>query len=75
MDLPSKRYGGSVRSRGLTLLVHLGYLTFDEDTEEVFIPDQEIMQEFLNVVDDPVRGGLMDALKRSEELLKSIPAS
>ncbi len=30
----------------LCLLVHLGYLTYDEDTSEVFIPNQEIAQEF-----------------------------
>jgi len=34
----------------LTLLVHLGYLAFDEDTGEVFIPNQEISQEFLRAV-------------------------
>lgn len=37
----------------LTLLVHLGYLTFDETSDEVFIPNQEIAQEFLNAVDSP----------------------
>ena len=29
----------------LTLLVHLGYLAFDETEKEVFIPNQEITQE------------------------------
>lgn len=28
----------------LTLLVHLGYLTYDEQTDKVFIPNQEIAQ-------------------------------
>ena len=55
----------------LTLLVHLGYLAYDEEKEEVFIPNQEIAREFLNVVEGPGWGGLMDALKRSEGLLKS----
>ena len=54
----------------LILLVHLGYLTFDEDREEVFIPNQEILLEFLNVVDGPGWDGLTDALNRSEELLQ-----
>ena len=35
----------------LTLLVHLGYLTFDKKSSEVFIPNQEVEQEFLNVVE------------------------
>ena len=55
----------------LTLLLHLGYLTFDEDTDEVFIPNQEIIQEFLNVVDEPHWGGLMQALNHSKTLLDS----
>lgn len=53
------------------LLVHLGYLTFDEDSEEVFIPNLEIEQEFLNVIDSPGWSGLTEALNRSEELLRS----
>lgn len=55
----------------LTLLLHLGYLTFDEDTDEVFIPNQEIIQEFLNVVDEPHWDGLMQALNHSKTLLDS----
>lgn len=34
----------------LTLLIHLGYLTFDKVAEEIFIPTQEIAQEFLNAI-------------------------
>lgn len=55
----------------LTLLVHLGYLTYDEETEEVFIPNQEIMQEFLRAVKVGGWEGLMNALNLSEELLYS----
>lgn len=55
----------------LTLLVHLGYLTYDEHTDEVFIPNQEISQEFLNSVNDSAWDGVIQALKRSESLLKN----
>lgn len=55
----------------LTLLVHLGYLTYDEQTEQVFIPNQEIEQEFIRAVKVGGWGELMEALNRSEELLKS----
>ena len=34
----------------LTLLVHLGYLTYDWKTSEVFIPNQEIEQEFMRAM-------------------------
>ena len=33
-----------------TLLVHLGYLTYDKNTNEVFIPNQEIAQEFIRTI-------------------------
>ena len=31
----------------LTLLVHLGYLGYDFDTESVFIPNQEILKNYI----------------------------
>lgn len=34
----------------LTLLVHLGYLTYDKNTSEVMIPNLEITQEFMRAV-------------------------
>ena len=34
----------------LTLLVHLGYLAYDEDTQEVFIPNKEVMDRFKSAV-------------------------
>ncbi len=55
----------------LTLLVHLGYLTYDENTEEVYIPNQEITQEFVRTVKVGGWDGLIESLNRSEELLKS----
>ena len=55
----------------LTLLIHLGYLAYDETKEKTYIPNQEIAQEFLNAVDEPGWEGVTDALNRSDELLKS----
>ena len=55
----------------LTLLVHLGYLAFDETGNEAFIPNQEITQEFLRAVKVGGWDGLTQSLERSEELLKS----
>ena len=34
----------------LTLLIHLGYLTYDRKTGEVFIPNKEIEQEFVRAI-------------------------
>ncbi len=55
----------------LTLLVHLGYLTYDERNSTVSIPNQEIEHEFVRVVKVGGWGSLMETLNRSEELLKS----
>jgi hypothetical protein len=54
----------------LTLLIHLGYLAYDENAEEVFIPNQEIAQEFLRAIKIGGWDGLMQAFRQSEELLK-----
>lgn len=36
----------------LALLIHLGYLSYDIHTKKVFIPNNEIRQEFLNSIED-----------------------
>lgn len=55
----------------LTLLLHLGYLSFDEEKSEVFIPNQEIAREFMRSVKAGGWDGLIQALERSEGLLRS----
>ena len=54
----------------LTLMVHLGYLTYDEQNSHVFIPNKEIAQKFLRAVKVGGWGRLMETLNRSEELLR-----
>ncbi len=54
----------------LTLLIHLGYLTYDTQKEETFIPNHEISLEFLRAVKTGGWDGLMQALERSEQLLE-----
>ena len=36
----------------LTVLIHLGYLAYDGDTQECYIPNKEVADEFLNAVED-----------------------
>ncbi len=55
----------------LTLMVHLGYLTYDEQSNQVFIPNQEVAQEFLRAIKVGGWGRLMETLNCSEELLES----
>lgn len=55
----------------LTLLIHLGYLTYDRKAEETYIPNQEITQEFMNAIEGPGWDGVVHSLEQSENLLKS----
>ena len=56
----------------LTLLVHLGYLAYDEGKQSVFIPNMEIAGEFRNAIDGS-KGWerLAGILRDSEDLLES----
>ena len=55
----------------LTLLVHLGYLSFDFDTSTVRIPNSEVQQEFINSIEDGGWEFLMDSIKASDRLLNA----
>lgn len=61
----------SVKSKDdvMTLLVHLGYLAYDSDKKEVFIPNQEVAGEFENAIEDGGWEEIVDAMKASDELL------
>lgn len=56
----------------LTLLVHLGYLAYDFNTQEVYIPNNEIRGEFVNCVSISDWGSVSKALKNSSDTLKAI---
>ena len=53
----------------LTLLVHLGYLTYDFYNRKVTIPNQEVQKEFINCIEDGGWEPVMDAIRSSDELL------
>lgn len=53
----------------LTLLVHLGYLAYDEQKEAVFIPNEEVREEFLRAVRNGNRPELIRAIQKSDALL------
>lgn len=54
----------------LTLLIHLGYLGYDSETEEAFIPNKEIIREFENAMSVGGWSNVMEVLKASEKLLQ-----
>ncbi|MCI7422983.1 MAG: AAA family ATPase, partial [Ruminococcus sp.] len=55
----------------LTLLVHLGYLTYDAETKEIWIPNDEVMEQFISTVKVMGWGSVVTALETSEKLLQA----
>ncbi len=55
----------------LTLLVHLGYLAFDSEHSEVFIPNAEIRGEFRNAIQGDHWKDIVTALEQSQKLLEA----
>lgn len=55
----------------LTLLIHLGYLTYDFYTKEVSIPNYEISEQFASTIKVMGWSEVADSLKQSDELLKA----
>ncbi len=53
----------------LTLLIHLGYLTYNEG--KVWIPNSEVQQEFINSIEDGGWETVMNAIRSSDELIEA----
>lgn len=49
----------------LTLMIHLGYLAYDSETEEAFIPNREISREFENAMS---AGGWQEVIRHGTEI-------
>lgn len=56
----------------LTLLIHLGYLAYDFEKKQVYIPNKEVSHEFLNAVTVIGWSELITAVNDSEQLLISL---
>ncbi|SES28870.1 Predicted AAA-ATPase [Butyrivibrio fibrisolvens] len=54
----------------LTLLIHLGYLAYDYNTQMVRIPNKEVRTEFESLLKNESRSKLADLVKKSENLFK-----
>lgn len=55
----------------LTLLIHLGYLTYDFYAQTVCIPNQEVQKEFINCIEDGGWEPVMAAIRQSEDLMEA----
>ena len=60
-----------IRSKNdvLTVLIHLGYLAYDGDAQECYLPNKEVADGFLNAVEDTSWVRLVEALTASRNLL------
>ena len=60
-----------VRSKNdaLTVMIHLGYLSYIHDSKECYIPNKEVAEEFLNAVEDTSWTRLADTISASQNLL------
>lgn len=55
----------------LTLLIHLGYLAYESETESVYIPNVEIQEEFKNAVEGSNWTEVIKLIRGSDELLQA----
>jgi hypothetical protein len=58
------------RDAVLTVLIHLGYLAYDTETEEAYVPNGEVRYALSVAVKETDWTPVINALKRSERLLK-----
>ena len=52
-----------------TVLIHLGYLAYDDDQRQCYVPNKEVADEFLNAVEDTSWTRLVDTITASQRLL------
>ena len=58
----------------LTLLIHLGYLTYDYRTGKARIPNDEVALEYIKSIKDGGWENVMNAIRASDKLMKAILA-
>lgn len=63
----------TIKSRDdvLTLLVHLGYLAYDIDRKSVYIPNEEVREEFVRAVTTGRHTELAKLIRNSDHLLEA----
>ena len=54
----------------LTLLIHLGYLAYDINRREVYIPNEEIREEFVRALSTGKHTEIARLIRNSDQLLE-----
>ena len=68
-SFPNDLVSVDTRDKVLTLLIHLGYLAYDADKSEVYIPNEEIREEFVRSFRNGRRSELVKAVQLSDAIL------
>lgn len=55
-----------------TVLIHLGYLAFDWDTSECYLPNKEVEGELVNAIKDTNWQHVIESITASETLLQAV---
>jgi hypothetical protein len=55
----------------LTMLIHLGYLAYDENNENVYIPNEEVRREFVRAVKKGKHKEVANLIQTSDRLLRA----
>ena len=55
----------------LTVLIHLGYLSYDRRSQECYVPNKEVAMELTNAVEDTGWTNVVKALQQSEQMLQA----
>ena len=53
----------------LTLLIHLGYLAYEEKTESIYIPNEEIKREFARTIRNVKRDDTIQRVRESDRII------
>lgn len=56
----------------LTLLIHLGYLAYDESAQTVTIPNKEVSQEYVNAIESIGWNEVIHSIENSQKLLQAL---
>jgi hypothetical protein len=54
----------------ITVLIHLGYLAYDADNREAYIPNEEVRYAFAKTIEETNWTPVVQAIKKSDRLLK-----
>ncbi len=56
----------------MTLLIHLGYLAYDAENKEAYVPNNEVKEKLIESIEDSNWDFFVQAVKESKDLFNSV---